>query len=61
VKILGELGVQSIRLLTNNPLKIDALREGGIEITSRVPVHCAPNHHNVDYLQTKKLKMAHLL
>lgn len=61
VKILGELGVRSVRLLTNNPLKIDALRHGGVEITSRVPVHCAPNHHNSAYLETKKQKMAHLL
>jgi GTP cyclohydrolase II len=61
VKILGELGVRSVRLLTNNPLKIDALRVGGIEITRRVPVHSPPNHHNSAYLATKKQKMAHLL
>jgi GTP cyclohydrolase II len=61
VKILGELGIRSVRLLTNNPLKIEALRLGGVEITSRVPVHCTPNNHNSAYLQTKKLKMAHLL
>jgi 3,4-dihydroxy 2-butanone 4-phosphate synthase/GTP cyclohydrolase II len=61
VKIIGELGVRSVRLLTNNPLKIEALRQGGIEITSRVPIQCAPNSHNNAYLQTKKLKMAHML
>jgi len=61
VKVLAELGVRSVRLLTNNPLKIDALRQGGVEITSRVPIQCVPNTHNIAYLETKKLKMAHLL
>ena len=60
-KILGELNVRSVRLLTNNPLKIEALRLGGIEITRRVPVQSPPNHHNSAYLATKKQKMAHLL
>jgi GTP cyclohydrolase II len=61
VKILGALGVRSVRLLTNNPLKIEALRLGGIAITRRVPILCAPNHHNSGYLQTKRLKMEHLI
>lgn len=61
VKILGELGVRSVQLLTNNPLKIEALRQGGVQITSRVPIQCVPNSHNSAYLQTKKLKMAHML
>lgn len=60
VKILNELNVQSVRLLTNNPLKIQGLRQGGIEITERVPIHCPPNNHNSAYLQTKRLKMAHM-
>jgi GTP cyclohydrolase II len=61
VHILNALKVRSIRLLTNNPSKIDALLDSGIEISSRVPLHTAPNRHNSAYLETKKLKMAHLL
>jgi GTP cyclohydrolase II len=61
VKILRELRVKSVRLLTNNPTKIEALIESGIPISSRVPIHIPPNAHNTDYLETKKQKMAHML
>jgi len=61
VKILKELRVRSVRLLTNNPLKIHALRRSGIEISRRIPIHVARNVHNTAYLETKKQKMAHML
>jgi GTP cyclohydrolase II len=61
VQILKELGVQSVHLLTNNPRKIHALGQSGIEITRRIPVNISPNDHNSAYLLTKKLKMEHIL
>jgi GTP cyclohydrolase II len=50
-----------VRLLTNNPLKIHALRRNGIEISRRIPIHAVRNVHNTAYLETKKQKMAHML
>jgi GTP cyclohydrolase II len=61
VKVLNQLNVRSVQLLTNNPLKIQALRRSGIVISKRIPIHAARNVHNTDYLETKKQKMAHLL
>jgi GTP cyclohydrolase II len=58
-EIIGFLGIASIRLLTNNPDKIEALRELGIRITDAVPVRIQPNSNNVQYLETKRTKMRH--
>lgn len=55
------LGVQRIRLLTNNPRKIDALREAGINIVERVPLLVGHNENNAYYLNTKAKKMGHLI
>jgi GTP cyclohydrolase II len=57
--ILGRLGVKQVRLLTNNPAKVDALRRLGIEVVERVPLHIEPNPHNRGYLQTKSRRMGH--
>jgi GTP cyclohydrolase II len=57
--LLRKLGVQSVRLLTNNPAKVQALRSLGIEVTERVPLHTAPNPHNQGYLHTKTRRMGH--
>lgn len=54
------LPTRRIRLLTNNPLKIDAVRSAGWH-ARRVPLEVPPTRHNVDYLRTKKFKMGHLL
>lgn len=54
------LGVRSIRLLTNNPLKLEALARLGIQVNGRVPLHMAPNSHNSEYLRVKRDKMQHL-
>lgn len=60
-QILLDLGVQRIRLLTNNPRKEQGLREFGIEVTQRVPIRIPPQKDNRYYLQTKKERLGHLL
>jgi len=59
--ILGQLGIRRIALNTNNPQKIDALRDCGVEIVEVVPSLTEPNDHNRDYLRTKALQLGHLL
>ncbi len=59
--MLKDLGVQSIRLLTNNPAKVDALTELGFEISERVPLEVGHGAHNADYMRAKKDRMGHLL
>ena len=60
-EIFGQLGVQSIALMTNNPAKVDALRADGVVISSRVPMSIKPNEHNREYLRTKNRRMGHLI
>jgi GTP cyclohydrolase II len=59
--ILHDLGVSRVRLLTNNPRKIRALSDAGIEVVEQIPCEAAPNPHSRAYLQVKKEKMAHAL
>jgi len=59
--ILKDLGVKSIRLLTNNPQKIDRLQELGICVVERVPVEPTINDENATYITTKVERMNHLL
>jgi len=59
--ILKDFGVKSIRLMTNNPDKIDNLRQYGIDISGRVPIICHSNPFNEGYLHTKQQKMNHIL
>jgi len=59
--ILDDLGVRSIRLLTNNPVKIQRLRELGVPVSERVPLQSTVNADNAQYLFTKALRMNHLL
>jgi GTP cyclohydrolase II len=61
VHILRDLGLQSIRLLTNNPSKIEGLRDLGIDVIDRVPVQIPANEQNIGYLTTKVQRMRHLL
>lgn len=59
--MLQDLGVSSVRLLTNNPEKIESLEEHAIQVTERVPLEPHVNRHNADYLRTKVNRMRHLL
>lgn len=61
IAMLRDLGLPRIRLMTNNPHKIEALTRGGIEIVERVPIECGRNPHNEAYLTTKADKLGHLL
>ena len=60
-QILVDLGVHSIRLLTNNPRKIVGLEGYGLEISKRVPIIIEPHEHNEFYLNTKKERLGHML
>jgi len=60
-RILEDLGVRSIRLMTNNPGKIMRLEELGVKVTERVPLESTVNADNAYYLFTKALRMNHLL
>jgi 3,4-dihydroxy 2-butanone 4-phosphate synthase/GTP cyclohydrolase II len=60
-QILADLGLTSIRLLTNNPKKIIGLKGYGLEIVDRVPLEVEPGKHNRRYLETKRDKMGHFL
>jgi 3,4-dihydroxy 2-butanone 4-phosphate synthase/GTP cyclohydrolase II len=60
-QILRDLGLSSIRLLTNNPKKVVGLQGYALEIVDRVPIEVEPNPHNARYLRTKASKMGHSL
>ncbi len=60
-QILCDLGLTTIRLLTNNPKKVVGLSGYGLRIVEQVPIEIPPNEHNRDYLRTKKEKLGHRL
>jgi GTP cyclohydrolase II len=60
-RILAHLGVRSIRLMTNNPGKLEKLAQHGLEIVERVPVVTRRTPHNLAYLRTKQQKLGHML
>jgi 3,4-dihydroxy 2-butanone 4-phosphate synthase / GTP cyclohydrolase II len=60
-QILGDLGLTTIRILTNNPKKIVGLEGYGLEVTAQVPIVHDPNPHNERYLRTKRERMGHSL
>ena len=59
--ILKDLGARKVKLMTNNPRKIEGLDKYGIEITERVPIQMNHNEKNEFYLKTKQRKLNHIL
>lgn len=59
--MLAHFGIKSVRLMTNNPRKIDALTRLGIEVTDRVPLLVNRNVYNDQYLNTKQAKLGHMM
>ena len=60
-QILNDLGLRKLRLITNNPRKINGLSGYGLEITERVPIAMKPHEENKRYLSTKRTKLGHML
>jgi 3,4-dihydroxy 2-butanone 4-phosphate synthase/GTP cyclohydrolase II len=60
-QILADLGLSSIRILTNNPKKIRGLEGYGLSVTAQIPIEHAPNPHNEQYLNAKREKLGHTL
>ncbi|MBI2869950.1 MAG: bifunctional 3,4-dihydroxy-2-butanone-4-phosphate synthase/GTP cyclohydrolase II [Chloroflexi bacterium] len=60
-QILADLGLQKIRLLTNNPKKVIGLESYGLKVVETVPIITPPNQYNCRYLETKQIKMGHEL
>ncbi len=60
-KILSELGVEKLQLITNNPSKIAQLEENGFVVEKRVPMTPPSNTHNEHYLQTKQKRSGHMI
>src|SRR5579871_4571321 len=58
-QILADLGLSSIRILTNNPRKIEGLEGFGLTVTEQVPIEAEPNFFNADYLRTKRERLGH--
>jgi 3,4-dihydroxy 2-butanone 4-phosphate synthase/GTP cyclohydrolase II len=60
-QILGDLGLSSIRILTNNPKKIIGMEGYGLSVTDQVPIESIPNPHNEEYLWAKRERLGHIL
>jgi len=59
-QILRDLGVTKVRILTNNPKKVERLRAYGIEVAEQLPIEMETCEHNVKYMRTKKHRFGHL-
>jgi GTP cyclohydrolase II len=59
--MLAHLGVKEVRLMTNNPRKVDALKSYGVHVLDRVPLQVGKNRHNEEYLATKAGKLGHMM
>jgi 3,4-dihydroxy 2-butanone 4-phosphate synthase/GTP cyclohydrolase II len=61
VQVLLDLGIKSMRLMTNNPKKIIGLQGYGLGVTEQIPITVKPNRYNESYLRTKRDKLGHLI
>lgn len=61
VQVILDLGIKSMRLMTNNPKKIIGLQGYGLSVTEQVPITVKPNRHNAGYLKAKREKLGHLI
>lgn len=61
VEILRDLGVKKVKAMSNNPEKLKAMRDGGLEIVKRLPIEFKPSKDTQKYLSVKKFQMGHLL
>lgn len=61
VEILRDLGVRRVKAMSNNPEKLQAMRDGGLEIAERLPIEFEPSKDTEKYLSVKKFQMGHLL
>ena len=59
--MLKEAGVRKVRIMTNNPLKIQGLKDNGIEVVNRISHISGISVENLDYLKTKRERMGHIL
>ena len=60
-QILVDIGITTMRLMTNNPFKIVGVKGYGLDVVERVPIEIEPNRDNIDYLVTKKNKLSHII
>ena len=60
-EILKDLNIQAFKLITNNPLKLQAMRDFGFSVKGRVPVPAVTNPHSKQYIETKRQKMGHMI
>lgn len=58
--ILQELGIQSVRMMTNNPAKLEGLQRAGVNVSEQVPHWVSSTEHSAGYLQTKRAKLGHI-
>lgn len=61
VEILRDLGIKKVKAMSNNPEKLKAMRDGGLEVVERIPIEIKPSKNTENYLKTKKFRMGHLL
>ncbi|MGD1889036.1 MAG: GTP cyclohydrolase II [Cyclobacteriaceae bacterium] len=61
IRMLKDLGVKSIKLMTNNPEKLDSFTNSGIKLIGRVPLEIKPQRENYGYLETKQKQMGHMI
>jgi GTP cyclohydrolase II len=61
VEMVRALGIESVKLMTNNPRKLEGLRKHGVPVSGRLPLIMEPNRHNAGYLLTKQQRSGHML